>query len=233
MHERRVGERGIRRAPGHDDVRLLPQRLDDRFGAEVRVRGGHPVADGGERLARLHVAEFVSRGEEVVERVHQVVARDHRHPGPARQRRVRERESEFGPAPLRVHPARVRDHADLLLEEVGDEVVHQGHEVARVAGGRIPVPLLLHDRHRDLGQVVEHQVVDRAAPHLQLGRLLPVSPEPLSGGDAHTAVAMEPGAGRERPLLESHRGGCDFEREGFRRPRSFVHRLSGSVNGPR
>ena len=84
VHQRRVGERGVRRAPGHDDVRLLPQRLDDRFGAQVRVGGGHPVADDGERLARLHVAEFVSRREEIVERVHQVVARDHRHPGPAR-----------------------------------------------------------------------------------------------------------------------------------------------------
>jgi hypothetical protein len=44
--------------------------------------------------------------------------------------------------------------------------------------------LFLHDGHGDLGEVVHHQVVDRAALHLPDGRLQPVAPEPLAGGDS-------------------------------------------------
>ena len=61
-----------------------------------------------------------------------------------------------------------------VLEVIGRHVFQRG--VART--------LLLHDRHGDLGQVVEHQVVDRAALHLPPGSVELVAPEPLPTGDA-------------------------------------------------
>ena len=231
VHEWRVGERGVRRAAGDDDVGLLLQRLDDRFGAKIGVRSGHPVADRGERGARLHVAQPVSRREEVIERVHEIVARDHGHAGPARERLVREREPQFVPAPLRVHAAGVRYDADLAGDEVLDEVVHEEDEVARVPRLRVPGPLLLHDRHRDLGQVVEHQVVDRAAAHLQLGRLLPVAPEPLPRGHPHRGAAAAPDPSRAGLFRQSYRGRLRLERHRVRHAVGHPPAVTGCRGG--
>ena len=45
-------------------------------------------------------------------------------------------------------------------------------------------------RHRDFGEVVEHQVVDRPALDLPARRLEPVAPESLPGRDANDAIAV-------------------------------------------
>ena len=65
---------------------------------------------------------------------------------------------------LRIHAASVGDDRDLLFHDLGQQPVEHAHEVGRVAGFRPPRALLLHDAHRDLGQVVQGQVVDRAFP---------------------------------------------------------------------
>src|SRR5439155_7878598 len=63
--------------------------------------------------------------------------------------------------------------------------VHQRHAVLGVAEGRVTGLLLLHDGHGDFGEVVHHEVVDRAARHLAVRRLEPVAPEALARRDAH------------------------------------------------
>ena len=87
-------------------------------------------------------------------------------------------------APARVDAAGVRGDPDATLDDVGQNPLHERHEVPRVAGGRIARLLLLHDGHRDFGEVVHHQVVDGSAAHLADRRLEPVAPEPLPRGDA-------------------------------------------------
>src|SRR5690606_13624951 len=87
-----------------------------------------------------------------------------------------------------VDAAGVGDHADPLLHTVGEDFAHERHEVTGVALRRIPRPLLLQDRHRDLGQVVQHEVVDRPAPYLVDRRIQAVAPEALPGSDAYRSV---------------------------------------------
>ena len=62
---------------------------------------------------------------------------------------------------------------------------------------RVALLLLLQNRHRDFGEVVEHQVVDRPAFHLATRRVEPVAPEALAGGDANDALfnCSPPGGG--------------------------------------
>src|SRR5690606_1090858 len=61
--------------------------------------------------------------------------------------------------------------------------------VARVAHVGIALLLLLDDRHRDLGQIVEHQVVDGPLLHLATRRLEPIAPEALSRSDTYNTVS--------------------------------------------
>src|SRR5205823_11611265 len=64
------------------------------------------------------------------------------------------------------------------------DTLHQRHEVLGVAEGRVTGLLFLHDGHGDFGEVVHHEVVDRAARHLAVRRLEPVAPEALARRDA-------------------------------------------------
>jgi predicted ATPase len=61
-----------------------------------------------------------------------------------------------------VDPAGVRDDPDPLFPERREDLPDQLHEVHRVPRLRVAAPLLLEDRHRDLGEVVEGQIVERA-----------------------------------------------------------------------
>src|SRR5207244_2068189 len=63
------------------------------------------------------------------------------------------------------------------------------HKVLGVPERRVARFLLLQDGHGHFGQVVHHQIVDRPARHLAIGRLEPIAPEPLAGGDPHGARA--------------------------------------------
>ena len=65
--------------------------------------------------------------------------------------------------------------------------LHRADEVARVSHLRVALLLLLQNRHRDFGEVVEHQIVDVPALDLAPRRLEPVAPEALPRRDAHDA----------------------------------------------
>ena len=108
------------------------------------------------RLAGVHVAHLVAFGQEVVEAREDVVAEHDRDFEPGRQ------STHFARAGDRVDAAGVGDDFDLAFAELAGDARDQGREVASVAEVRVGLPLLLQDRHGDLGEVVEGQVVDRA-----------------------------------------------------------------------
>ena len=187
-HSKRVDHRRERdprigAAPGHDDLRAALQRLDDRPRAVVRVRRRHAVADRGELSTVVHVVEGDAVGVQLAEPLHQVVARDG---GDVERRAVELRHLEQRAAAAeRVHPARIRDHARAALHDQRQRLLDLGDEVARVARARIARALLLHDRHRDLGEEVERDVVD--GPQLELAFELREIVAPITAcvGDAN------------------------------------------------
>ena len=65
----------------------------------------------------------------------------------------------------------------------GKEITDVVDEVAGVSGLRVAPVLLVEDRHRHLGEVVQDEVIDRTRTHLKGRRLGPVAPEGLSTGD--------------------------------------------------
>ena len=70
-----------------------------------------------------------------------------------------------------------------LLER--QDTRHHIDEIARVAGPRVASFLLLQDRHRDFGEVIEGEIVDRSSLHELRRSFEPVSPESLAVGDAN------------------------------------------------
>ena len=187
--QRRHRERGVGRAAGDDDVRAARERLDDRHRADVRVGRQHAIANGGERLARLHVRERDvrraisssmrgSRSSPVTTPIRTLSAT------PcfcATSRTAAAQAGGFTPPAL----------AMTRTPRVGDRRQHaldRADEVARVAHLRVALLLLLQNAHRDFGEVVEHQVVDVAALDLAARRLEPVAPEALARRDANDAA---------------------------------------------
>src|SRR5688572_5807128 len=81
----------------------------------------------------------------------------------------------------RIHPAGVGDDLDASLDDGGEHAFDRADEVPRVAHGRVALLLLLQNRHRDFGEIVEHHVVNRSALHLAPWRVEGVAPESLRG----------------------------------------------------
>src|ERR1051325_10031279 len=88
-------------------------------------------------------------------------------------------------AGLGIHAARVRRDLDAPLDDRGQDAFHLRDEIGRVATLRITRFLFLEDGHRHFGQIVHHQVVDRAAGHLAVRCLQPISPKALPTRDTN------------------------------------------------
>src|SRR5262249_43349403 len=85
---------------------------------------------------------------------------------------------------LGVNAAGVGDYLDVALDKIGKYRRDHDDEVSRVPRPRITSSLLLHDRHRDLGEIIKRQVVDGASAHLFYRSFKRVSPEALSVCDS-------------------------------------------------
>ncbi len=96
-----------------------------------------------------------------------------------------------------IHAARVGDHSHTALGDAGQHALDRADEVARVPHVRVALLLLLQNAHRDFGEIVEHQVVDRTTLDLPARRLEPIAPEALPRRDANDPV----GAGHTRKYL--------------------------------
>ena len=189
VDQRSIGERRVGRSTGDHDVRLHAQRLDDRGRSDIGVRALDPVPHGRQRLAGLHVPQLVTVLEQRVEPVHQVVPGNDRHPQWPRGRNLLEGLEQSAPTSIRIHTAGVAHHPDSTTQQFRTQPCDQRYEITCVPCRGIPLALFLQDRHRDLGQIVEHQVVDRTGANLQLRGFLPVAPESLPRGHTHNAFA--------------------------------------------
>ena len=162
-------DRGIGHPAGDHDVDSGAERLDDAPAAEVGVGGDRGGATVSERFAGVEVGQRVSGGDELVEPAQQVVAGDHADAG-GQAEPVRHLRHRLGAAG-RVEPAGVGDDLDAAFEAGAHDLLHLGHERAGVAASG---PLGLRageDEHRELGQPVAREEVDRAAlDHLPCGR---------------------------------------------------------------
>ena len=123
-------------------------------------------------------------GQQRVQALQDVVTLHPAHTGPSPDSRPPASLHQRLGTPPGVHTPGVGDDADALAHAGREDPLHERDEVPGVPGGRIPAPLLLHDGHGDLRQVVHHQVVDGAALHLPDRGLQVVPPEALPGGDS-------------------------------------------------
>jgi hypothetical protein len=186
-------EPGVGPAAREHDARALRQRLGDREGPEVDVGARDLRAHVGERRAGVHVAQLLARLEQLVQAPEHVVALDHGDAQALDPVLLGQRQ-EGVLAGVGVHPAGVRHHLDVLLDQVGQDAVDQLDEVRRVARLRVARAQLLHDRHGHLGQVVEREVVERPLAHQAHRPEDRVAPEALSVGDQHRVL---PGHGAD------------------------------------
>src|SRR5262245_21846544 len=161
------------------------QSFGDRSRSEIDVRARHPIANHRERLAGVHVLQFDALRDQLVEPVHNVVARDDADFDLACEAQLFDDLGESGDAGLRIDAAGVGHDLDVVGQAFRQDAPDDVEEIARVTGVRVARPLLLHNGHRDLGQVIERQIIDRAALD-QLNRgVEPISPETLSVFDSY------------------------------------------------
>ena len=185
MHQRREREPGVGHPARDHDVGTAPQRIHHGAGTKVGVGREDAVANVAQRAPGVEVPELVAPREQPVQPAEQVISRDDTDPQSAAQSQPPCRVRDRLRAGARVHAARVRRHLDPPLRQSRQDALHGGDEVLGVAERRIARALLLEDGHRDLGQVVHHQVVDGPPGHLSIGSFEPVSPEALARGNAN------------------------------------------------
>ena len=155
------------------------QRGGDREGAEISVDARQRR---GQRRAAEHFAD--SAAAKVFDFVGEVVAFDHR--DLEVDARLVERRRQSRPAGFRVHAPRIGDDLDALLRDLASERLHDHRdEIGGVTGVG---PLGLHagqDRHGDLGEIVEHEIIDAAVSNDLQGALGTVAPKARAATDAH------------------------------------------------
>ncbi len=156
-----------------------------REGAQVDVGAENAVANRGQAARRCRGSRsgwpLASRSSTAVR---DVVSQHHGH------FQLRSEAAHFARAGQRVDAAGVGDHLDIPLPHTARQPRHQRREIARVAQGRVLPLLLLQDRHGDLGQVVEGQIVDGPLLDQAHRRLEPIAPEALSVRDANHRSAI-------------------------------------------
>src|SRR5258706_635717 len=125
----------------------------------------------------------------------------------------------------RIHAPRVGRDSYAALDHGREDPLHLRYEVGRVAARGIAVFLFLQDGHRDFGEIVHHEVIDRSAAHLAVRRFQPVSPKPLPSRDSdgrRTGRHFTPPAPRDC--------GTTTERRAETEPVDVVTRVS--MSGP-
>ncbi len=185
MNHRPKCQTRISSASGDDDLRSLVQRFDNRRRAKISIRALDPIAHGGQRFARVHVAQLDPLRQETVDAIQNVVTCDDPNLQLASQAQFARHLTNSRRASFDVHAAGVGNNLDIPLNARRQNPPHQRNEVACITGLRIARFLLLHDRHRDLGQIIEHQIVDWAFLNLADRRVGQITPEALTGRDAY------------------------------------------------
>ena len=130
-------------------------------------------------LARIHIAHLIAFGREVIEPRKHVIAMNY---GDFEARRGLQDGARTSQG---IDATRIRNHLDVSGFEFLRETSNERREIAGITKRRVVEFLLLQNRHRDLGQVIEHEEIDRAFIDKANRRLEPVAPEALSVGYAN------------------------------------------------
>ena len=171
---------------GDHDLRALIQGLLHRQGAQVGVGGQQPVR---QRRSALQFGNALAA--QGADQRHHVVALDHRDPD--RDALLRGQRGNRPGAGLGIHAAGVADDADALGNDVAQHGLHRhGDEVGRVAQLGVLAACRGQDRHGELGQVVEHQIVDRAVRDQLRRANAAVAPEARGPAYPHRAGHQRP-----------------------------------------
>ena len=159
---------GVGGATGDHDVGATVERFDDAPAAEVGV-GADEATGFGQGFAGDEVGEVHAGGEEVVEAREQVVAVDVGDGGGEAQP-VGDLGDSLG-ASVRVETAGVGHDPDAPVEAGAHHLLHLSYEAAGIASAGALGLRAGEDQHREFGQPVAGEHVDRAAfDHLGGGR---------------------------------------------------------------
>ena len=190
MHHGSESQSRIGRTSRDDDPGACLQRFDQREGSQVDIAAQDLGPDLPNGFSTLQVIEGDASSDHLVEPAEDVIA--------GNDGDLRAADSFFtrclddGPgARCWVHAAGIRDDLDVSLQQSRKNPRCQGNKIAGVAEAGIAVLLLLQNGHRDLGQVVEHEIIDGSLLDLAHGSFQPVAPEALSIGDSEARISSE------------------------------------------
>jgi hypothetical protein len=221
VHHRRDEQRRVGDAPGHHHVGAARERLDDGSGAEVGDAEDDAVADGADVGAGVHVAQLGAAVAKLVDPRGDVVAGDGGH-AQAAHAQLGSHLAHDGGCTGRVHATGVGDDADAPVARHREQRAHEGGEVASEPSAGVVQPILLEDRHGQLGERVAADVRDVPMLRNRDGAIGRVAVEALTGSDADgphllitrptytngvsaLRVRAARGGGRRRPCAPAHR----------------------------
>ncbi len=184
VHQRSKRQARIGQPAANNDACTAVESLDQAAGTEIDVRRLNLVANGRERFAGVHVGDLNAAFGKFIKPRKNVVAGDNAYLELAAEPELAGGFADRLGAALDVDAPGVREHLDVLLDAIGQYLAHQRDEVAGIACVWVPLPLLLDDRHRHLGEVIEHKVVDRPAADLIHRCRKHVAPKTLSASNS-------------------------------------------------
>ena len=165
---RSADDGGIGGPTGDHDVGTTFQGVHDAPASEVGV-GADEAARVGQRLAGGHVGQVHAGCQQVVQSGDQVVT-VHVGDGRGQSQLGGDIGHGFGTV-VRVQPAGIGDDLYATVQAGAHDLFHLGHEGPGVAGARALGTGAGQDQHRQFGQPVSCEHVDRAAvDHLACGR---------------------------------------------------------------
>lgn len=184
VHQRSKRQARIGQPAADHDACTAVESLDQAAGTEIDVRRLNLVANVRERFAGVHIGDLDATFGEFIKPRKNVIAGDHADLELAAEPEFAGGFTDRLGTSLDVDAASVREHLDVLLDAIGQNLAHQRDKVAGITGIRVPLPLLLDDRHRHLSEVIEHEVVDRPAADLIHRCRKHVAPKTLSASNS-------------------------------------------------
>ena len=157
------GQRSVIAAAGDHNVCAAAERFSNRKRAKINIGALHARADRAERLAGIHIGESDAALQQLVELRHDVIARDHANLHSSAVTRCLQYGSHGIFAANRIHSAGVGHNFHASLHNLARAALDHADKIMRVSGARIARLQLLQDRHGDLSQIVEREVVERSA----------------------------------------------------------------------
>ena len=176
---------------GKSTLLRIMSGLDTKFEGVAKPLAGITVGYLQQEPPLNEEKDVIGNLEEAVEPIHEIVTGYEAYAGSPTDARCLAGFHEGLGTPFRVHSTRVRDDANTALHAGGEDPLHKRYEVPSKTGLGITRALLLHDRHRDLSQIVEHEVVDRTAFDLTDRCLEIIPPKALTARNPNNSLVTQ------------------------------------------